>query len=398
MDYKDFKHYFFQRTSVRTAKTSEKGFPIYVRFIYQGLRKEYSTHVHGDPELWNNAFKRFEPISLKDKANNKKLDELEKKIEHTYWEVCKTCGEFIIEEFFDLFFGRNDRHLVLSVFDMRIKEIEKLLGNGFEKSTLTIYKVTKKHLAKYFKTIDEIDISLKRFKVGHVRGFYEFLRKTMSNNSANKYMRKLRAIINFALDNEWVDSNVCSGFKLKDKQVPREALSKDELKRLSTKVFEINRLEVIRDLFVFQCYTGLAFSDMKELREGNIKVENKNRFIVKPRKKTQAESIIPLLPEADDIISKYSRIENDGILLPVPSNQRMNAYLKEIATICRIDKDLTTHLGRHTFATLTLNKGLGMDYLQSIMGMTSTKHLMIYAKMNKQTLATQMQSIGCLYK
>ena len=178
----------------------------------------------------------------------------------------------------------------------------------------------------------------------------------------------------------------------------KDHLTKAELEILINKRIENERLERIRDVFTFCCMTGMAFTDADHLRPEHItKDETGQIWIHKPREKTTVLSRIPLLPYPLSLLKKYGTDKEllaKGKLLPVPSNQRMNAYLKEIAVICNIDKTLTTHCARHTFACLAVEYGMPIDVLAKILGHTSTNMTRHYAKFSEQLIGREMQKIG----
>ena len=178
----------------------------------------------------------------------------------------------------------------------------------------------------------------------------------------------------------------------------KDHLTKAELEILISKRIDNERLERIRDVFVFCCLTGMAFTDADHLRAEHISTDqNGVTWIHKPREKTTVISRIPLLPHALKLLEKYESdkvLRDKGKLLPVPSNQRMNAYLKEIATICNIDKTLTTHCARHTFACLAVEYGMPIDVLAKILGHSNTNMTRHYAKFSEQLIGREMQKIG----
>lgn len=181
----------------------------------------------------------------------------------------------------------------------------------------------------------------------------------------------------------------------------KDHLTKTELEILINKRIGNERLERIRDVFAFCCTTGMAFTDADHLRPEHITKDEKGQiWIHKPREKTTVLSRIPLLPYPLSLLKKYGtnkELKAKGKLLPVPSNQRMNAYLKEIAAICNIDKTLTTHVARHTFACLAVEYGMPIDVLAKILGHTNTNMTRHYAKFSEQLIGREMQKIGEMF-
>lgn len=205
----------------------------------------------------------------------------------------------------------------------------------------------------------------------------------------------------YAIRNEWIEKDPFRNYKLKEEHnKDKDHLTKNELETLIRKPMPNDRLERIRDVFAFCCLTGLAFTDVEHLRKEHITADEQGtQWIHKPREKTTVMSRIPLLPHPVRLLKKY---ENNGLekgkLLPVPSNQKMNAYLKEIAGICNIDKTLTTHVARHTFACLAVEYGMPIDVLAKILGHSNTNMTRHYAKFSEQLIGREMQKIGQMFE
>lgn len=189
---------------------------------------------------------------------------------------------------------------------------------------------------------------------------------------------------------------------MKLEKVDRGYLSEDEVIAIATKEISIKRLDQVRDVFVFACYTGLAYADIATLRADNIqKMFDGKLWIVTHRQKTKTNVNVPLLPTAEKILRKYEGQFLNGELLPILSNQKTNAYLKEIADICEIEKNLTFHLARHTFATtMTLGKGVPIESVSKMLGHTNIQTTQIYARITNEKIskdmATLAQNLGSL--
>jgi len=199
------------------------------------------------------------------------------------------------------------------------------------------------------------------------------------------------------LVNKWIEHDPFTGIQFHQTKSNREFLVEEELNVLLQKKFSIPRLEVVRDIFIFCCFTGLAFTDIKNLRHQHI-VSDKNgsKWIFKAREKTNNMCHIPLLDIPLQIIEKYKfhpACVDGGLILPVPSNQRMNSYLKEIADICGIQKELTTHVARHSFACLALANSISIDSIAKMLGHSDIKTTQIYAKIQDRTILSEMQSM-----
>jgi site-specific recombinase XerD len=213
-----------------------------------------------------------------------------------------------------------------------------------------------------------------------------------------KYITMLKKVINMAVNNDWMEKNPFAAFKCTKLNVHREILDEAEILQLHEKEFNIERLEEVRDIFLFCCYTGYAFADVEKLQRTDLaKGIDGDAWIFAKRKKTNTVSNVPLLPQAEEIIKKYEHhpyCVKTGALLPVKSNQKMNAYLKEIASICGIKKELTMHIARHTFATtVTLSNGVPIETVSKMLGHTKLVTTQIYAKVLENKVSEDMQKL-----
>jgi integrase len=209
-------------------------------------------------------------------------------------------------------------------------------------------------------------------------------------------MQFFKRIIIIAKNNGWILADPFANYKIRISKVDRGYLSQEELDLLICKKFTIKRLEQVRDIFVFSCYTGLAYIDVKNLRESHIRTSfDGNLWIMTKRQKTNVNANIPLLDVPKLILDKYKNTLPNEAVLPVPSNQKLNSYLKEIADACGINKNLTFHLARHTFATTTtLAKGVPIESVSKMLGHTNIKTTQIYARITDGKLSHDMATLA----
>jgi site-specific recombinase XerD len=239
---------------------------------------------------------------------------------------------------------------------------------------------------------------LKDIDTQFINAFIYYLKTELNHthNSALKYLSYLKKIVRMAFANGWMEKNPFYNFKLKTESIDREFLTKEEIIRIMEKEFSTPGIENVRDVFLFSCNTGLAYSDVEKLTADNIaKGIDGSLWNKIKRTKTKCLSSIPLLPIAQKLIEKYKDVENPkGTLFPVYSNQRMNSYLKEIAERCEIKKNLTSHMARHTFATtVTLNNGVPIESASKMLGHQSLKTTQHYAKILDEKLSEDMNSL-----
>ena len=230
--------------------------------------------------------------------------------------------------------------------------------------------------------------------------FHLFLRvdKKSEQNTANKYCKILKKIVTLALDNKWMEINPFQGMRFQAKATNRQFLTEKELSTIMNKEFTLERLNVVRDIFVFCALTGLSFSDVEGLKPEHTSVDDDgNYWIHKARQKTKNVCSIPYLESARSIAEKYKGhplCEARGVLLPVISNQRMNSYLGEIAGICGINKPLTMHCFRHSFACLALANGVSMEVIAKMLGHSDIRTTKNYAKVIDKSIAEQMGTLA----
>ena len=211
-------------------------------------------------------------------------------------------------------------------------------------------------------------------------------------------IKKLKKIIRQCVANDWLDKDPFKYYKITPKETHRNFLLKDELELLMNKDFPVQRLDQVRDIFLFSCYTGLSYSDVMMLTQKDISIGiDGEQWIFTKRTKTGTASRIPLSPIARSILEKYSHqphIMSSGILLPKLSNQRLNSYLKEISDICGFNNELTFHCARHTFATtVTLTNGVPIETVGKMLGHRSLRTTQIYAKILDSKVSSDMNQL-----
>src|SRR5690606_3174279 len=220
----------------------------------------------------------------------------------------------------------------------------------------------------------------------------------MENNTVMKHIQRLRKMVTLAYKMEWIDKDPFIKFKPSYIKNEREFLREDELQDIMEKEFEIERLNLVKDLFVFSCYTGLSYIDVMNLNEDNIALGiDGGRWLITNRQKTHNKVKIPILPIAEELIEKYKghiKTKKTKTLFPNISNQKLNSYLKEIADLCGIKKNLTFHIARHTFATtITLSNGVPIETVSKLLGHTKIATTQIYAKVIERKVSDDMLNL-----
>ena len=383
---------------IKRKKEDQQGkVPVYMRITYDGKRAEISTMRKVESKRWNSKGNIVNGSSSEAKLINRNLDIMRNRVHEIHQKLVDGNDEINVTVIKNMYLGNNEENKsILNMFEEHNSRMEKLVGKHFSFRTLQRYKTTKKHLEAFISaSYKTYDYPVKEIDTKFINSFTYYLKTEYnhSHNSALKYLAYLKKIVRIAFANGWVEKDPFYNFKLKLQNIDREFLTKEEIIQIMEKEFSIPRIEHVRDVFLFSCYTGLAYSDVEKLTVDDIvRGIDGNLWIKIKRTKTKTLSNIPLLPVAQKLIEKYKDVGNfKGKLLPVYTNQRMNSYLKEIADRCEIKKNLTFHMARHTFATtVTLSNGVPIESVSKMLGHSSIKITQHYAKVLDRKLGEDM--------
>ena len=385
---------------LKSAKTTSKGLiPIYMRVTVDGKRFEISTQKQVEKSKWSTEMRKMKGNSEEARSVNEYLTLLSNKLFEAQKQLLLENEVITFETLRNKLFGKEEKAItIVKVFKEHNDKMDKLIGTEYSYNTWKNFKTTLSHFEKYLvESYNVSDVPVKKIDFAMMTGFDFYLRSTLkcNNNTTIKYVKSVGKIINICLDNGWIEKDPLSNYKAKLKVVEREYLTELEIESMLNKQFVIPRLELVRDIFVFSCFTGLAYVDVQQLKKENISIGiDGSKWIFKNRQKTDIASKIPLLPVAEMIIDKYSENPvclNSGSILPILSNQKMNAYLKEIADVCGINKELTFHIARHTFATtVTLSNGVPIETVSKMLGHTNLKTTQHYAKILDKKISEDM--------
>lgn len=374
---------------------------IYVRIVVNKSRSELSLKKSVSNHEWNEAKGMAKPKNESLKSLNSYLEEIRSRLTNSY-------QEFILEKTFvnadavkNRFLGIEEQKYSLNILvDYHNLHMIEVLAAGTMKNYYTTQKYLKEFIAKQLK---KDDLYLTELNYEFITLFEYFLRKHqpidhqkgMTNNGVMKHLERFRKVIRLGVKMEWLEKDPFVMFKLKFNKFERGFLTNDELQAIEMKEINIARIQFARDVFVFSCYTGMAYIDVMQLTPNNvIKGIDGKQWIKTFREKTDTAVNVPLLPKALTIVEKYKnhpRSIAHGTLFPVISNQKLNSYLKEIGDICGIEKNLTFHLARHTFATsVTLSNGVPIETVSKMLGHTSIRTTQIYAKVVEHKVSFDM--------
>lgn len=375
--------------------------PIYARITVNGRRRDVSVKMSIEPDNWN-AGKGMAKGSRQEMTRlNNFLEQYRSGIVESYQQQLLQKKPVTADLIRSRFVGEDRPELTLdTLMEHHNSQQEGKLAAGTMKNYYTTQAYIRRFLKERYRCTD---IALSELNYTFISDFENYLRKykpkdhhkPLNNNGIMKHIERLRKMVNMAVMADWIAKDPFSKFKKHFDKVERESLTKEELAKLENKYFRIERLQQVLDMFLFSCYTGLAYIDLAELTPGNIiKGIDGNLWISTNRAKTETSVRVPLLPRAKELMEKYAddpRALNSGTVFPVISNQRMNGYLKEIAEICGISKDLTFHIARHTFATtVTLSNGVPIESVSKMLGHTSIRTTQIYAKVVESKLSEDM--------
>ena len=381
-----FKLAFFPRKPY--ADRSE--YPLFVRISIGGQRTEFKIGRSVDPANWDQTRNMCRGRSRRDQELNKYL-------------------ELVRSRFFDIhnMLLRENKPInpaIMKAHFLGTMEQPKMLCEVFGdivKPTYQRWMRCVDYLEEFLKLHYKVaDIPLKEVTSGMLDDFEHFLRmkKSCANNAAVRYLRCVKNVLQYALAHKWITDDPFFGKKYQRTYAERQFLTEKELAAvISLDLKDIPRLEVVRDTFVFCCFTGLAFCDVKTLKKTDITEDSGGcTWIRKPREKTGELSVIPLLDVPRQIAEKYADnpvVVSTGVVIPVITNQKMNAYLKEIADLAKIPKLLTTHVARHTFATMSLCNDVSIEVISKMLGHSDIKTTQIYAKMQDSAVQSGMEKM-----
>ncbi len=373
-----------------------------LRITVNGRRVEISIKRKIDPERWDSHANRVKGHKEDAKEINSLIDLLTLKLNKTYNKLVENDEVISAARIKGIYLGKDVRNrTLLEVFKLHNEMVKSRVGVDFSTSTYTRYQTTFDHVSNFLLHQYKLeDVLLKQIQYSFITDLEHYLKtiRKCNHNSTQKYIRNFRKIINNAIKNDWLDKDPFKAYRVKLKDTKRVFLTKDELSALEQKQFGIDRLDQVRDVFVFCCYTGLSYVDVEKLTSKGIgKGHDGEYWINVDRTKTGSPSSVPILPKAFKIIEKYKddpRMINGGRLLPVISNQRINAYLKELASLAGIEKKLTFHAARHTFATtVTLSNGIPIETVSAMLGHKNFRTTQIYAKVVKEKISRDMKML-----
>jgi len=387
------------------AKVNSKGLaPIMFRLRYQQQVVQLATGYFIKPTNWvqdKNLVKQTDPHAT---VINKHLKDLEVKSYNIFSKMFQD-GDIYLIGIMEQIKGKTEGPIsLLKLVHQFNQKLKTRVGKDLMIATYKKYHGTETKLTAFIQSKGKHDLTLKELRINFIDEFNTFMKLHYGNdqNTTCKHLKNLKTYLKYAVAMDWLSKSPFTEFKASYKSKEKPYLSLEELHRLEIKSFDIYRIQLVKDLFLIQCYTGLSFADLAGLNGGNVTTGiDGNLWIIKNRLKTDVRSAIPLLPKALGLIVKYNpnyKVAVDKQLLPMYNIQRYNAYLKEIADLCGITKVLSSHAGRRTFAsTVALSNGISIESISQMLGHTSTKITHQYARVNDLKVAAEMEKIRVKY-
>lgn len=376
---------------------------VYVRITVGSKRIEISLKKTIQKVNWNKVRGMAKGASSEIKNFNNYLNQVRFKLTEAFHELQINDQEITVERVKSLFLGEEKEHTLFEIFEYHNTTQKGILVYGTLKNYYTTIKYLKLFLEAQYK---RSDINLSKINYKFIVDFETYLRdfkpnddpQPIGNNGIMKHQQRLKKVLNLGVKMEWTKRNPFDAYELKFKKFERGYLTLDELLKIENKNFEIERLQLIKDLFIFSCYTGLSYIDAMNLTPTDLCTGIDGQiWINTQREKTQIPIRVPLLPIAYEIVEKYKikpKAISRGGIFPLISNQKLNSYLKEIGDLCQIKKNLTFHLARHTFATtVTLSNGAPIESVSSMLGHASNRTTQIYAKVVEKKVSQDMADL-----
>lgn len=383
----------------RDKQKNNGNVPLFCRITIDKKEARFGMKFDVNPATWSVKAGRAIGRTSEVVELNSIIDQTKTALFNIYNDILLSEVNVTAEKVKNRFLGISTKeHNLLEHFVRHNEDVKKLIGISKSKATYQKYEVTRKHLTNFIKEKYNLtDISFKEINHLFLTDFEVYLLTSCgcNSNTTAKFMQFFKRIVIIAKNNGWIKIDPFANYKIRIKKVDRGYLSQDEVEAIMAKEFSTKRLEQVRDIFIFSCFSGLAYIDVKKLRKENIRTSfDGNLWIIGKREKTDVSFSIPLLDVPKKILEKYEGTLPENRILPVPSNQKMNAYLKEIGALCGIDKEISFHLARHTFATLTLSKGVSIESVSKMLGHTNIRTTQIYARITDSKISHDMNAFA----
>ncbi len=387
----------------RTKEKKNGECPVMLRININGQRVVLQTKRYLFPQDWDPNRYQMKGRTTEARVFNDYLQALRIKAHKKYNELLSLHDDVTPQMLRDAILGINTAKakMIIEVWEDYVESLRKLIGKENTYTTYQKYRTAKNHfqafLEKYYRTSD---VSIKALDYHMIQQYSLYLKteRGCNYNTATKFLQNLKRVTSICIKNGWLLKDPFASISLTLKEVDRPYLTFEELKKLEEFTSHVDRLNRVCDFFIFSCYTGLAYIDVKQLKRVELEKNEACYWIRTHRQKTGGRANIPVLPQAQQVLDKYVQLDllhpNDPVL-PILSNQKMNAYLKEIADLCGITKQLSFHTARHTFATtVTMMNGVPIESVSKMLGhknINSTQH---YARIVDEKVGEDMKRLA----
>lgn len=385
---------------VKSSKINEFGkAPIYARLTINEVRTEFSIKRFIEPEKWINKAGIAKGNTEEIKTVNATIIAVRTKLFQHYNRLLEADKLITVETVKNAYLGITEKSkTIVEVFEYHNAQMKSLIDKDFASGTYDRYCTSLRHTIEFLQYKYKVsDYAIKDINHEFITEYEYFLKsiRKCSHNTAIKYLTNFKKIVRICFGNGWIDKDPFYNYQFNLIEVEREILMAHEIQAIADKEFCTTRLSQVRDIFLFCCFTGLAYSDVKKLSKNHVIMGiDGEQWIKINRTKTDTRSSIPILPMAQDILNRYAnnpKCINENTLLPVASNQKMNGYLKEIAAVCGIEKTITFHIARHSFATtITLQNDVPIESVSKMLGHKSIKTTQHYAKVLDKKVSADM--------
>lgn len=372
--------------------------PLMIRIFLNGeMLNVGSSGIYIDKKLWNNSTNRVKGRGSESLNLNAQLDNISNSLQMIF-KKHEFDEDLTLDKIKSIFLGKNKiKTTFVEFYDKYLEDIKAQVGAGKSIALYHKYSAARSHFVNFLHAkYGRKDLMPGELMHLIIHDFEIYLKTVVSlkSNSATKTLKFFKTVVIFAQKCGVMTHDPFLNHHFHLEPVDRGFLTDEEIQRIMQKDFEIPRLEMVRDVFIFSCFCGLAYIDVVHLTQENIITLDNRPWIIINRQKTNVQSNIPLLEIPQMILDKYKGKTKDNRLLPVLSNQKINAYLKEIADLCGIKKRLSYHLARHTFATMLLSKGVPIESVSKMLGHTNIKTTQIYARITNKKIEQDMMQVA----
>lgn len=386
----------------RKAKNDE--LPIYARIVVNKQRLEISTKRSVEAIHWDTAKNLAKKTYKFHEQLNELLMVVKNKLYSCYTELLQSNKTITAQRIKDLYLGNTQQTVstIIQVSTLHLQEMEQFLGKSSTYGNYKNYKTTHKYMVEFIpKIYRKKDLPLDEVNYSFIKKYEHFLQteKDCENNGAMKQLQRLKKVLNWAIKNEYLTENPFKNYTISFKRYDRGYLTLEEIAQIENLKGLSKKLQYTRDFFVFQLYTGLAYSDMISLECNDIiKGIDNEYWIVKNRVKTDTKITVPLLPISLDILFRYvediTLFPGTKKIFPTISNQKINKNLKELGALAKIKKPLSTHLARHSAATtIWLQNGISLEVVSKMLGHTKISTTQIYGRIVEEKIAEEMKGL-----